>query len=388
MKILDGIQVLDLGSFITAPYAAMLLAELGAEVIKVERPESGDPFRAFKGGLYSSQFQAHNRNKRSVALDYLKKDGLAILERLVTTADVVLINVRPGVEAKLNIGPKRLQEINPKLVYCSITGFGSSGPYADRPAFDNVGQALSGWLSMFHQGSDARVAGPAVSDTITGLFATMGILAALVERSSSGQGRHVEVSMLESMIALATEPLAKLFSTGEPASLHSRAAASQSYIVTCKDNQRIGLHLSSPEKFWQGLTRAIDRTDLQARFPTRETRVARYNELASDLAATFASKDRRHWIALLEQHDVPFAPERCLEELHEDPQVTHLNIFYETVHAQHGKIQAANRPIRFDGDNHSNYLPPPTLGEHTDEVLLEMGLSAEELTNLRNQCVI
>lgn len=194
--------------------------------------------------------------------------------------------------------------------------------------------------------------------------------------------------MLESMIALATEPLARLFSTGEPVSLHSRAAASQSYIVTCKDDKRIGLHLSSPEKFWQGLTQALDRADLQVKFPTREMRVERDDELASDLAAAFALKDRDDWIGVLAQHDVPFAPERRLDELHADPQVAHLDVFYEIVHAQHGKIQAANRPIRFDGDNQSNYLPPPTLGEHTEQVLLEIGLTAEELTHLRNGCVI
>ena len=195
-QVLSGFRVLDLGSFITAPYAAMLLAEMGADVIKIEKPGAGDPFRAFGDGLYSSHFQAHNRNKRSVALDFTKPSGRVALDTLVSTADVLLINVRPGVEEKLGVDAQRLQALNPRLVYCAITGYGADGPYAERPAYDNVGQALSGWLSMFHEGSDARVAGPAVSDALTGLFASMGILGALLEREKTGRGRKVEVSML------------------------------------------------------------------------------------------------------------------------------------------------------------------------------------------------
>ncbi len=164
MKVLDGIRVLDMGNFITAPLAAMMLAELGADVIKIERPGQGDPFRSFKDGNYSPQFQAHNRNKRSLTLDYTQPQGRDVFDRLVAEADVLLINIRPGVEKKLGVDYHRLHELNPALVYCSITGFGSSGPYSSRAAYDNVGQSASGWLSLFHQGSDARVAGPAVSD--------------------------------------------------------------------------------------------------------------------------------------------------------------------------------------------------------------------------------
>ena len=138
MTVLRGLRVLDLGNFITAPLASMLLGELGADVIKIERPGTGDPFRAFKGGLYSTQFQAHNRNKRSLSLDYTRPEGLAVLDRLVAQADAIILNMRPGVEDKLGLGAERLQALNPRLVVCSITGFGASGPYASRPAYDNV----------------------------------------------------------------------------------------------------------------------------------------------------------------------------------------------------------------------------------------------------------
>ncbi len=387
-QVLSGFRVLDLGSFITAPYAAMLLAEMGADVIKIEKPGTGDPFRAFGDGLYSSHFQAHNRNKRSVALDFTKPSGRAALDTLVSSADVLLINVRPGVEEKLGIGAQRLQALNPRLVYCAITGYGADGPYAERPAYDNVGQALSGWLSMFHEGRDARVAGPAVSDALTGLFASMGILGALLEREKTGRGRKVEVSMLEATLAFATEPLGKLFASGKPVPFYSRAAASQSFLVTCEDGHRIALHLSSPDKFWKGLLKAISREELSQKYSDRSARVARYDELALDLAEAFAQKKRDYWLPLLEQNDVPFAPERRLEELADDPQVQHLDVFYDMMHSHYGSVRAAHRPVRYDGDNHSNFLPPPALGEHTQEVLVEAGLDTDDLEKLANEGAI
>jgi crotonobetainyl-CoA:carnitine CoA-transferase CaiB-like acyl-CoA transferase len=382
-QVLSGFRVLDLGSFITAPYAAMLLAEMGADVVKIEKPVTGDPFRAFGDGLYSSHFQAHNRNKRSVALDYTKPAGRAALDVLVASADVLLINVRPGVEEKLGVDASRLQAINPALVHCAITGYGANGPYAERPAYDNVGQALSGWLSMFHEGTDARVAGPAVSDALTGMFAAMGILGALLEREKTGRGRKVEVSMLEATLAFATEPLGKMFASGKPVPFYSRAASSQSYLLTCSDGQRIALHLSSPEKFWRGLVKAVSREDLLQKYPDRVSRVSRYDDLALDLAQAFLTQPRDHWLALLEENDVPFAPERRLEELADDPQVRHLNVFYGLEHPRYGAVRAAHRAVRYDADNHSNFLPPPDLGEHTHAVLAEAGLQDSDIEKLQ-----
>jgi crotonobetainyl-CoA:carnitine CoA-transferase CaiB-like acyl-CoA transferase len=387
-QVLSGLRVLDFGSFITAPYAAMLLAEMGADVVKVERPGTGDPFRAFNGGLYSSHFQGHNRNKRSVALDHASPAAAPALQALLRGADVVLLNVRPGVEKKVGLDFESIHALHPRIVYCSITGFGASGPYADRAAYDNVGQALSGWLSMFHRGSDARVPGPALSDAVTGMYAAMGILGALHERQHTGKGRKVEVSMLESMIALSTEPLGKLFESGEPLGFYARAASSQSFIVTCADGLRIGLHLSSPPKFWQGLVAAIGAPELLAKYPDRVARTNRYDELAADLARVFATQPRAHWLPLLEAQDVPFAPEHSLQDLPQDPQVQHLDVFYELVHPQQGPVRAAHRPMRFDGDHRSDFRPPPTLGEHTGEVLREAGLEPAEIERLAKQGLI
>jgi len=388
MKLLRGFTVLDLGTFITAPYAAMLLAELGADVIKVERPEGGDPFRWFAGGLSSPHFQAHNRHKRSVALDYTTPDGLKLLHSLIERADALVINVRPGVEQRLGIDEGTLRRLNPKLVFCFITGFGADGPYANRAAYDNVGQALAGWLSRFHDSDDARVAGPAISDAATGIFACLGIVSALLERTKTGVGRKVEVSMLEATLALAVEPLAHYFVTGDEQPFYLRGAMSQAYILTCKDGKRIALQMSSPDKFWKGLAAVIESPDLLQRYPDRKRRVDSYEAIGRELAAIFATRPRDEWLERLTQHDVPFAPERRLNELDEDPQVRHLDLFYELDHPTAGTVRSVHRAIRCDGSREIDFRPPPTLGEHTREVLAGLGLSDDELRGLSSQGVI
>lgn len=379
---LAGIRVLDFGSYITAPYAAMLLAEYGADVVKVERPGGGDPFRAFGGGLYSPQFQAHNRHKRSLVLDYTRAEARPALERLIASAQVLLINARPGVAHRMGLDAARVHAVNPRLVYCSITGFGESGPWAARPAFDNVGQAISGWMSRFRSGDDARVIGPAISDAATGMQAALGVMAALHQLRTDGRGCTVEVNMLESTLALANEPLGQHLATGRPVPVYQRAAMSQSYTVRCADGRRIGLHLSSPDKFWQGLCRALDKPEWQAEFPSRTDRVRAYEMLAQRLQAVFATQPRAHWEALLEAEDVPFAPERELEELATDPQVRHLDVFYSVEHPRHGAVRAPHRPVRIGGQRQHSRRAPPALGEHSRELLAELGLQPAEIARL------
>lgn len=384
MTMLTGVRVLDLGSFITAPYAAMLLAEMGAEVIKVERPNGGDPFRSFAGGLYSPQFQAHNRGKRSLALDYAKPAGLAVLEKLVEQADVVLVNLRPDAAERLGIGAARLQTLNQRLVYCAISGFGEDGPYRDRPAYDTVGQALSGWLSLFHDSTDPRIAGPAVCDAITGLFAAQGVLGALFERSTTGRGRQVQVNMVEACLAFATEPLSQFFSSGQAIAPFNRTALSQSFVLRCADGRRIGLHLSSPEKFWQGLVAAIGRPELATdeRFVTRENRVRNYEVLARELADEFAKRPAAQWEELLLREDVPFSPALRLDELEHDPHIRHLDPFVDAVHARQGRVRGVRHPVRYDGQRPADLTAPPELGEDSLALLSTLGLDDEQVRQL------
>jgi crotonobetainyl-CoA:carnitine CoA-transferase CaiB-like acyl-CoA transferase len=299
-----------------------------------------------------------------------------------------VINVRPGVEQRLGIDEATLRRLNPKLVFCFITGFGADGPYANRPAYDNVGQALAGWLSRFHDTDDARVAGPAISDAATGIFACLGIVSALLERTKTGVGRKVEVSMLEATLALAVEPLAHYFVTGDEQPFYLRGAMSQAYILTCKDGKRIALQMSSPDKFWKGLAAVIESPDLLQRYPDRKRRVDSYEAIGRELAAIFATRPREEWLERLAQHDVPFAPERRLNELDEDPQVRHLDLFYELDHPAAGPVRSVHRAIRCDGSREIDFRPPPTLGEHTREVLAGLGLSDDELRGLSSQGVI
>jgi crotonobetainyl-CoA:carnitine CoA-transferase CaiB-like acyl-CoA transferase len=388
MKMLSGLTVLDLGTFITAPYAAMLLAELGADVIKIERPEGGDPFRWFSGARSSPHFQAHNRHKRSVAIDITTARGQELLHAMIKRADALVINVRPGVETRLGVDEATLRALNPKLVFCFITGFGADGPYARRPAYDNVGQALSGFLSRFHDSTDARVPGPAISDAATGIFACLGIVSALLERSRTGVGRKIEVSMLEATLALAIEPLAHYFATGEDQPFHLRGAMSQAYVLTCKDGKRIALQMSSPDKFWRGLAVVIEKPDLLQRYPDRKSRVEGYEAIGRELSEIFATRVRDEWLERLAQQDVPFAPEHQLNEVENDPQARHLGLFYELTHPIAGNVRSVHRAIRADGSRDIDFRPPPLLGEHTREVLSELGLSAIDLDALAAQGVI
>jgi len=388
MKLLDGVRVLDLGTFITGPFAALLLAELGADVIKVEWPGKGDKFRPDEKGLYSPQFQAHNRDKRSLTLDYSKPEGLEVMHALVRSADVIVVNSRPGVMEELGMDYEALRAVNPRLVYCSITGFGADGPYADRPAFDNVGQALSGWMSRHRRGDDPRVVGPAIADPVTSFYSVIGVLGALYERARSGKGHLVEVNLLESMIGLGIEPITSYFARREPIPVYERAATSQAYNLTCRDGKRIGLHASMLNKFWQSMARAIGQDDWVAKYPAREDRIRHYEELAEELSKIFRGKDRDEWIRVLEKAGVPFAPENELQDLEQDPQIRHLKVFYEMAHPRYGKLKAPYRPERVDRSRDIDFRPPPELGEHTEEVLRDIGLDADKIERLRGARLI
>ena len=372
MRLLKDVRVVEVGGFITGPLTAMILAEYGADVIKLERPDGGDPFRSHTRGNYGPAFQAHNRNKRSIAVDYGKPDGLKVLHALVKTSDVFVNNNRPGIAEKMGFGHAQLRAINPRLVYCAITGFGADGPYRERPAFDNVGQALSGWMSRHRRDDDPRVAGPAISDPATSYYAASAVLAALYERNTSGEGRLVEVNMLEATIALNLEPLAYYFDHGEPASLYQRGGASQAYNLVCKDGKCVGVHMSSPDKFWHAFCRAIEREDWISTYATRQERVRHYESIALQLKEIFATRTRAVWMERLEREDVPFAPELGVQDLEHDPQVKHLGTIYELTHAKHGRIRAPHRPAKVDGSRAIDFRPPPDLGEHTEEILAEL----------------
>lgn len=370
-KVLEGLRVLEQGTFITGPAAGMLLGDLGADVVKIEHPQSGDPFRAFKGGLYSPHYQTYNRNKRSVTLNTKNPDDLALFDELIRESDVYIQNFRPGAAERLGAGYERLRDINPRLIYCAISGFGQTGPAAGRPAYDSVAQAASGFLGLLINPENPRVVGPAIADSLTGFYATYGILGALHERSRTGVGRKVEVSMLEAMAHFNLDAFTHFYSAGEVMGPYSRPRVSQSYVMKCADGKWLALHMSSPEKFWTGLADAIGMPDLlkDPRFSDRPARIAHQEDLIKVLGAAFVTRTRAQWCERLEANDVPHAPMYDASEALEDPQAKHLEMLVETAHPEMGPFRTVRSPVSFDGERSKDVVAPPTLGEHNDEIL-------------------
>lgn len=379
--LLAGVRVVELTTMITGPLAGMMLGDWGADVVKVENPDGGDPFRTFREGTYSPHFCAYNRNKRSVALDLRSAEGKAALTELLRHADVVLDNYRPGVMQRLGFGDDVLVTLNPRLIRCSITGFSASGPYADRPAYDAIAQAVTGMSSLFVQPDDPRLTGPTISDNVTGQYACQGILAALYERERSGKGRRLDVNMLEATLAFMPDPYAYYTQMGLVSDPSLRVHTSQSYAFTCSDGKLLAVHLSSQTKFWEAFVQAVECPELltDERVATRPQRLANYEYLRGYVAKVIARRQRDHWIEVLSRADVPCAPIHNVTEVFDDPQVRHLGSFMTLNHPEMGDVVSIRRPIYIDGGRAEQpQRPPPLLGEHTSEVLAEVGIAARE----------
>ena len=370
-KVLGDVRVLEMGTFITGPATGMLLGDLGADVVKIEHPEAGDPFRAFKGGLYSPHFQTYNRNKRSIRLNTKDPGDLRKLDAMVAEADVFIQNFRPGVAERLGVDPARLQSLNPRLVYCAISGFGPSGPDRDRPAFDTVAQAASGFLRLLVNPEHPRVVGPAIADAVTGFYATYGILGALHERHSTGKGRLVEVSMLEAMCHFNLDDFTHYFAAGEVMGPYSRPSVSQSYVFQCGDGGWIALHMSSPTKFWEALAEAVERPAMlqQPEFADRNARIANYEAVVRFLAPIFQTRSRDEWCGRLRAFEVPHSAVHSSPEVLETEQVRHLQMEISAEHPQMGRFRTIRSPVSFDGERPLDVRPPPVLGEHDSEVV-------------------
>ena len=367
---LNDVTVLEMGTFITGPAASMLLADLGATVVKIEQPGTGDPFRAFKGGFYSPHFQTYNRNKKSITLDTRSAGDLAILDRLIETADVFIQNFRPGVAKRLNVDAQRLRAQNPRLIYASISGFGSQGPDRDRPAFDTVAQAASGFLRLLINPQHPRVVGPAIADVMTGFYTAQGVLAALHERHATGKGRLVETSMFEAMTHFNLDDFTHLLSADEVMGPYSRPHVSQSYVFACADEKWLALHMSSPPKFWENLAQAIGEPDMLARpaFASREARIAHYEDVVAFLAPIFASRPRDAWCAALNAGEVPHAPVATSAEVLASPQAQALGLCVEDPAGPHGVFRTIRSPLSFDGERMTQVTAPPTIGQHDNEI--------------------
>lgn len=368
---LCGIRVIELGQYISGPYAAKILADLGADVIKVEAPD-GDPMRRWEGaGTMSPQFAAYNRGKRGVTIDLKSEGGLAMLLDLARDADVLIENFRPGVAERLGFGPGELRALNPRIITCSITGFGPEGPYAGRPAYDTVISAVGAMYSQVVPEDTLRPLGPAFSDLLSGMSAAQAVLAALHARGTAGVGEHIDVSMVGSVIDFLTEAASTYLETGQVAGPDSRPRRAQAYACRGSDGRAFVVHMSVPEKFWAGLLEVLERPDLASdpRFASREARVRNYDDLDIELKAITGRMPRQHWLDRLAAHDIPHGPLNTVADLFDDPQVAAMGLVEEIEGPDGAPLRIPVPSTRFHRSARPAYTAAPQLGEGNDQLL-------------------
>ncbi|WP_162606638.1 CaiB/BaiF CoA transferase family protein [Jiangella asiatica] len=383
---LEGVTVLDLSHLAAGPWCTMLLADLGADVVKIERPESGDMSRQ-AGSVYaedqSAVFLSLNRNKRSVALDLKRPEGRAAFYRLADRADAVVENLRPGKAAALGVDRPALAERNPGLVYVSISAFGADGPYANLAGNDPIIQALSGAMAITGEehGPPARQ-GVSVPDFAAGMLAAQAVLAGLVGRDRHGEGSQVDLNLLDAEVFALGPRAQEYLINGEDqprlGSAHPQFSPYQAF--RCADGEYVYISIIN-DKFWRLLCQALDRPDLLADpgYATNRDRVVRRRELAELLEATFADRASDRWLAVLHKAGVPCAPVNTLSQAMTDSQVVHNDIVTEVDHPTLGTLRTLAAPMRFDGVRPPVRDAPPLLGADTRAVLRESGLDDDEI---------
>ncbi|MFY0634011.1 MAG: CoA transferase [Vannielia sp.] len=373
---LAGLRVLDFSRILSGPYASMVLADLGAEVIKIEPLGTGDETRNFPPfqGPLSHYFIALNRSKSSIALDLKSEEGAQIARELAAESDILLENFRPGVMDRLGLGFDALHAAHPGLIYCSITGFGTQSPLAEKPAFDIVAQALSGVMSLNREPGQApnKLSVP-LGDMSGSIFSVFGILAALHERASTGKGRHVEVAMLDSLIALQGYLSQLYFTTGtspEPQGTRHPSIVPYGAFPT-SDGHVIVACLT--ERFWQNFARCIGHPELvdDARFSPYQNRLANRDALEEIIAEAMAGGTTEHWLAQLDAFDVPNAPILSVGDALEQEHVVSGGLVRQVSHPVAGDIRMVGSPLRFDGQHLPEPRAPQLLGEETEKVLRE-----------------
>ena len=387
---LEGIRVLELGNFISGPYGAMLLADMGAEVIKVENPKGGDPFRGWDLGGDQPNFWAYNRGKKSITLNLQTHEGKEIFLALAKEADVVMDNYRPGVMKKLGIDYDSVTTTNPRVIYCSITGTGPTGPYLRRPAYDTVGQGLGGMLSLLMDAKSPRPIGPNYADSLSGMFAAIGVLGAIAARAKTGKGQQIDATMAGSVLAFLIAPATDALATGKIPGPYTRPMQSQTYAFSGSDGLPCAIHLSSPQKFWEGLCNAAAHPELidDPRFKTRPDRRKNYDELNKTFAAFFKEKPRAYWLEQLEAQDVPYTPVYNMAEVFQDPQIRHMGMEIQIERKNRPTIRTVKFPLEYSATKIAHPAPPPELGEHNAEFLRVLGYDEKTMAELKEQGVI
>jgi crotonobetainyl-CoA:carnitine CoA-transferase CaiB-like acyl-CoA transferase len=403
---LAGIRVVDLTRVLAGPWAAQNLADLGAEVIKVERPKKGDDSRAFgppwlkdshgRDTTESAYFACANRGKKSITLDIAQPDGQAIVRELATHCDVLLENFKYGDLERYGLGYAQLNKLNPRLIYCSVTGFGHSGPWRERPGYDFMIQGMGGLMSVTGERDDRPGGGPQkagipIADLITGMYASVAICAALAHRANSGKGQHLDLALLDSLVAVLANQGANYLATGEsPARLgndHPNIAPYQvlktadgSVIVACGNDNLF-------RKFCEVAGQPALADD--ARFATNGKRVANRAELTRILSEIMVKRSMRQWLDALEAAGVPCGPINSLEQVFAEPQAVARGLRMEMPHPTAGKVSLVRSPMRFSETPVQHEVPPPTLGQHTEEILRDLlKKNPSEIAKLRSEGIV
>ena len=391
---LSGIVVLDLTQILAGPMCTMVLADMGADVIKVEKPNGGDDNRRMGPPFikdWSAGFLAVNRNKRSLALDLRSEAGHGVFRRLVEKADVVVENFRPGVMERLGLGYEELRNIKPSLVYCTISGFGSTGPARNRGGFDLVAQGVSGLMSITgHPNSPPAKVGVPITDLTAGLFAANGIMAACIHALKTGQGQMVDTSLMEAGVAYTVWESSVYFAEGEiPGPLGSAHRVSAPYQALRTKDGYLNLGAAT-QPTWEQLCRAIGREDLMEdeRFLAPWDRKAREEELAALLEETFSAENTSHWLELLDAAGVVAGPIYNMEQVYQDPQVLARDMLVDTEDPELGTIRNIGVPVKLSATPGSIRRRAPALGEHSAEILTEHGFTGGEVDKLLAEGVI
>jgi len=401
---LDGVRVLDLSRILAAPFATQLLGDLGADVIKVERPGTGDDARQYgppfldnpsgdeSGGAESGFYLSANRNKRSITIDHSSPAGAALISELASFSDVLVENYRRGVLDKYGLGYEAMSAVNPRLVYCAVTGFGQNGPYADRAGYDGVFQAMSGLMSVSgvpdgQPGAGPMKVGVSMVDILTGLYASSAILAALRQRDVvSGRGQFIDLALLDCGVAALSHYAQNFLVSGVAAPRRGNGGFGgiPSQAFRCTDGE-IFLVASTPKQ-WAALAIAVDRPELgdDPQFATVSARIANRDLVLQTLESIFAKGSVAHWVATLEAADVPVSPVNTMNAVFANPQVRHRELRTTVQHPTAGPVDLIANPIRYPGGPATTYTAPPLLGEHTDQILTDvLGKTPDEIAQLR-----
>lgn len=394
MKPLKNIKVIDLTQALAGPYCSMTLADLGANVIKVEKPNKGDDSRHMGPPFIegeSAAFLSVNRNKKSITLNLRKKEGVDIFKQLAKDTDIIMENFRPGVVSRLGIGYEDIKQINPTIIYCSISGYGQTGPYKNKGGFDIIGQAYSGIMSVTGEEGGVPVkAGIALTDSVAAITSVYGILAALLHREQTGEGQYLETSLVESTLAISVWETATYFATGKtPEALGSshRLAAPYQAFKTGDGDIIIG---AANQELWEKLTNVINRPELQndERFSDNGNRVVHKIELQEIIESELRKKSSNYWLDKLEEAGIPSGPINKYSDVLNDPYVKEREMIIKTTHPKAGEVKSMAQPIKFEKDTEPLRTAAPLLGEHTEKILREHGYSSESIKKMRAKSII